>query len=141
MAKIVINRCFGGFGLSPEALLQLIERGCRVLECQTIAEYTGGGGFGGTLDKFAPLRNGYTVQLFGSSPMDVIVKGDSVWTYTRSNDDTRCDPDMVAVVEALGDAANGPHARLEVVEVPDDVQWTIEEYDGQEHVAEKHRTW
>lgn len=26
-------------------------------------------------------------------------------------------------------------------EVPDDVQWQIEEYDGREWVAETHRTW
>jgi hypothetical protein len=30
---------------------------------------------------------------------------------------------------------------LEIVEIPDDVEYTIEEYDGLEHIAEKHRTW
>jgi hypothetical protein len=28
-----------------------------------------------------------------------------------------------------------------VVTIPDDVAWTIEEYDGNEWVAEVHRTW
>jgi hypothetical protein len=28
-----------------------------------------------------------------------------------------------------------------VVEIPDDVNWQVEEYDGMEHIAEKHRTW
>jgi len=27
------------------------------------------------------------------------------------------------------------------VEVPDDVDWYVEEYDGLEHIAERHRTW
>ena len=27
------------------------------------------------------------------------------------------------------------------VEIPDDVEWQIEEYDGTEHISEKHRTW
>jgi hypothetical protein len=27
------------------------------------------------------------------------------------------------------------------VDIPDDVNWYIEEYDGNEHVAERHRTW
>jgi len=27
------------------------------------------------------------------------------------------------------------------VEVPDDVVWTIENYDGMETIHEKHRTW
>jgi hypothetical protein len=45
------------------------------------------------------------------------------------------------VVLELGEAANGRCAELKVVEIPDDVEWQIEEYDGLEWVAEKHRTW
>ena len=50
-------------------------------------------------------------------------------------------PDLVAAVERLGRKANGKYAELRVVDVPDDVEWEISEYDGYEHVAEKHRTW
>jgi hypothetical protein len=53
----------------------------------------------------------------------------------------RDDADLVAVVEKLGKKANGPRARLKVVEIPADVKWQIEEYDGSEHVAEVHRAW
>lgn len=53
----------------------------------------------------------------------------------------RADPKLVAVVESLGKAANGACAELRIVEIPDDVDWTIEEYDGVEWVAECHRTW
>jgi hypothetical protein len=53
----------------------------------------------------------------------------------------RDDPDLVAVVEELGNQANGRHAELKVVDIPDDVNWCIEEYDGREWVAERHRTW
>ena len=53
----------------------------------------------------------------------------------------RNDPDLVAVVEELGDRACGSWSRLKVVDVPDDVDWYIEEYDGKEHVAEQHRRW
>jgi len=28
-----------------------------------------------------------------------------------------------------------------VLEIPDDVEFTIEDYDGSEHIAETHRTW
>lgn len=55
--------------------------------------------------------------------------------------DDRSDPDLVAVVESLGGLANGKFAELKVVEIPDDVEWEINEYDGVEWVAEKHRTW
>lgn len=53
----------------------------------------------------------------------------------------RADPLLVEVVERLGRAASGTYARLKVVEIPDDVEWTIHDYDGLEWVAEKHRTW
>jgi hypothetical protein len=44
-------------------------------------------------------------------------------------------------VEQLGNAANGDFAELKVVEIPDDVEWIIQEYDGDEWISEKHRTW
>lgn len=33
------------------------------------------------------------------------------------------------------------HADLKIVEIPPDVDWEINEYDGVEWVAETHRTW
>ena len=53
----------------------------------------------------------------------------------------RADHKLVECVETLGDIANGQFAKLKVVEIPDDVEWEIEEYDGVEWVAEVHRTW
>jgi hypothetical protein len=41
----------------------------------------------------------------------------------------------------LGEKANGSCASLKVVEIPDGVEWVVEEYYGTEWVAEKHRTW
>ncbi len=48
---------------------------------------------------------------------------------------------LIAVVELMGSAADGGYAELKIVDVPDDVNWCIEEYDGREWVAERHRTW
>jgi hypothetical protein len=56
----------------------------------------------------------------------------------------RADPMLVQVVEEMGEGASGMCANLTVVEIPDDVgleNLEISEYDGIEHVAEKHRTW
>jgi hypothetical protein len=61
--------------------------------------------------------------------------------YFSEREIARDDPDLVAVVRELGAKANSRFADLRVVEVPDDVEWEIAEYDGSEHVAEKHRTW
>jgi hypothetical protein len=48
---------------------------------------------------------------------------------------------LVQIVEELGEKANGFAAELKVVEIPEDVEYTVEEYDGIEWVAEVHRTW
>lgn len=53
----------------------------------------------------------------------------------------RDDPVLVSIVNTLGERANGKYARLKIVEIPSEVEWTIHEYDGQEWVAEVHRTW
>lgn len=53
----------------------------------------------------------------------------------------RDDPHLVQVVLRLGDAVNTNYSKLKVVTIPDDVEWTIEEYDGMEWIAEAHRTW
>ena len=53
----------------------------------------------------------------------------------------RTDPDLIVAVETLGNKANGEYAELKIVEIPDNVEWEIAEYDGTEWVAEKHRTW
>lgn len=54
---------------------------------------------------------------------------------------SRSDPALVAIVEEMGRSSFGGFAELKVVEVPDDIKWHIEEYDGREWVAEDHRTW
>jgi len=68
--------------------------------------------------------------------------------YTVDEDDwwgdqsiRRDDPDLISVVEEMGAAANGPFSELKIVEIPDDLQWGIGEYDGSEWVEEVHRCW
>jgi hypothetical protein len=53
----------------------------------------------------------------------------------------RDSPHLVAMFEEQGNAINGWAAELKVVDVPDDADWYIDEYDGKEWVAERHRTW
>ena len=64
---------------------------------------------------------------------------DAKFHYDRFID--RTDPVLVQLVEELGEAVNTTYSELKVAEVPDEVDWTIEEYDGLEWVAEVHRTW
>ena len=66
------------------------------------------------------------------------IPGGSRYAY----DDDRANPKLVECVEKLGEAVNHDSASyLYVVEVPDDVKWTITDYDGLEQVEEVHRVW
>jgi len=54
----------------------------------------------------------------------------------------RDDPILVQVVEELrGEAPMKLWSELWIMEVPDGVEWQIEECEGYEWIAEKHRTW
>jgi hypothetical protein len=63
---------------------------------------------------------------------------DPDWYYWNLERD---DLILVDIVNELGEAANGRYAELAIVDIPDDVDFQIEEYDGKEWVAEVHRTW
>lgn len=112
MRKICINKCFGGFSLSDAAVLRYGElAGLNLV----------------SIDK------GYYNQWY----IDSVDDENFFSMYNIARDD----PILIQVVEELGEASWGGAAELKVVEIPDDVEWEIEEYDGQEWVSEVHRTW
>ena len=53
----------------------------------------------------------------------------------------RADPKLVQVVEELGGAAGDSYSMLEVIEIPDGIEWEILACGGYETVHEKHRWW
>lgn len=56
--------------------------------------------------------------------------------------DERAHPQLVEVVEKLGERASGPFAKLKVVEIPDYVtEWYIHVYDGMEEIHGPHESW
>lgn len=51
-------------------------------------------------------------------------------------------PKLIEAIEKIGeDAASGELAMVRIVDIPDDVEWEIDEYDGIETVHEVHRSW
>lgn len=62
-------------------------------------------------------------------------------TETYFYDERRANPALIQTIRELGDAANGRHSDIRIVEIPDGVLWEIDEYAGMERVVEKHRTW
>lgn len=61
--------------------------------------------------------------------------------FKYSDDKSRTDEKLIECIKTLGDKANGQYSQLEVVEIPDDVDWEIDDYDGIETIHEKHRSW
>jgi hypothetical protein len=116
MTKLVINTCYGGFGLSDE--------GWKL---------------------YAKYKNYYTRYIIDEYGRDWIeVCPDNTFNdlaLIRSWDLVRNDKDLVRVVEELGIAAGDNYAELKVIEIPDDVVWELNEYDGREWIAETHRRW
>ena len=53
---------------------------------------------------------------------------------------SRSDPFLIEAIQKAKNP-NGICADITIVEIPDDVKWQIEEYDGSEWIAEVHRTW
>lgn len=134
MKKIVINTCFGGFGLSETAYERLIELGIPVrkyIEEEMRKD--------GTYKK-VPQNEGQVIfDRNLSDPKDPMISFGRYWEVWI--DKERENPFLIKVVEELGKKANGRYAELKIVEIPDNVEYEISEYDGLEHIAEKHQTW
>ena len=115
MRKVVINTCFGGFGLSHEAIIRYAQiKGFPLIVKKTDSSLV---------------------------PYQYYKEVEQPDNYFSDYEILRDDPALVKTVEELGREANGWAAELKVVEIPADVNWYIAEYDGIEHIAERHRTW
>jgi len=137
--KIVINKRYGGFGLSDAAYEKLIEYGIPV--CKYVPEVRDPetGLYPQMSEDEVIFDRDLTPEDERSKMDNLMRKMERYWeTWLRNKRDH---PLLLRVVEELGDAANGKYSSLKIVEIPDSVEWVIEEYDGQEWVAEKHRTW
>jgi hypothetical protein len=112
---IVINNCHGGFGLSRDAEIAWLER--------SKIPYT-------TVSR----DDRHSTDRWGPH----ILVNNQHW---NSRHIARDDPVLVSLVQELGKASHGEHAQLKVVRIPADAEWFIQEYDGNEWVAEAHRSW
>jgi len=66
------------------------------------------------------------------------IKWDS---YGYHFNDNRVDKKLIKCIETLKHEASGKCAKLKVIEIPDDIDYKINEYDGIESIEEVHRSW
>lgn len=60
----------------------------------------------------------------------------------EDEDAYRVDERLISAILKIGvDTASGESANLEVVEIPDSIEWQIDEYYGWESIHEQHRSW
>ena len=116
--KVILNKCFGGFGLSKKAHRLYAEKR--------------GWHFGVYHDRFG----------FEQYRTDGKITGEPddrhfFWLERSYRDD----PTLVEVVEELGDEANGDYADLVVVDIPDDMDYVVDDYDGVETLRPRTPTW
>lgn len=138
--KVVINKCYGGFSLSYTAVMAYAKR--KGLDLKAFAPNPQREVNSRGLRKYVPFDGTWEPFVVHYSTSELTSEGEFDGEgYFLPNRIQRNDPDLVAIVEELGDAANGGYAELAIVEIPDDVKWEIEEYDGVEWVAEQHRIW
>lgn len=127
--KVVYNTCFGGFGLSHEAMM-------RYAELKGIPVY--------------PEKDDYFVRYWTCPPEQRLKEpkdrsDNQAWheyndfvdanTLPLSYELDRADPILVQVVEELGGRASGECSKLAIADIPAGTLWRIDEYDGRETIA------
>ena len=142
--KVVINKCFGGFGLSNLALK-------RYVELKGLTPYFYEEDYSNKKFIKIPYDNKRVFLTYCiAKDLGNIIEYDKFWEWQKQNkekyfcnyDIKRNDKDLIQVIEELGcEKSSGAYASLKVIEIPDNISWEIEEYDGMETIEEAHRSW
>ena len=123
-------------------LVELMGREPDADETQQIVINTDFGGFGLSDTALEMLHEDYGWKIGSDERIRESTSGSKDLSLCRSYDrELRTDPDLIEVVEQLGEDAASTSAELAIVEVPVNVEWERQEYDGKEWIAEAHRTW
>lgn len=137
--KIVINACFGGFGMSDEAI-QLYKKYINTKDPGLVF----------TDRFFDHKRSNNTTHWSQNLLKEEAVHPAQVQVVqpTQHEDDAkddigvkipRYDPCLIRVVGELGEKANVSHSCLTIVEIDDNIDWIIQEYDGYEWISQNHK--
>jgi len=150
--KIVINADFGGFSPSAKAIMRWAKLKGKEMHVVAVIDKRKQYKPDCKYKELTPeeinnanktyfLNHYYITKPLNS---DGTIPDGAHWYYRADEEEEyklRCDPIFVQVVEELGDEANGSCSTLKIVEIPDDIEWEIEDYDGSEWISEKHKIW
>jgi hypothetical protein len=137
MKKVILNKCFGGFGLSKDAYeLYAKKKGISVFrytqENLKKEIYTYATDDNRTFDF-------YFTKDFGDN---VYISDEDFKKYFLKLDEKfREDKTLIEVVEELGEKANVFYSNLKIAEIPDDLDYVIDNYDGIETLHQKVKEW
>ena len=136
--KIVINNCFGGFGVSSFGVEKYMERKGKPVYIYERTKYKHSNGY----DEYIKVDNSndsifliYTTKDFGNiTREDVYDKENFVWI----NENYRTDTDLIAIIEEFGsDKISDSCSCLVIKEIPTGTYYKITEYDGNEDIEYK----
>lgn len=134
--KVVINKCFGGFCISDKAFEKYLDlKGVTWFKSkeQSLGSYS--------YYKVSEEEYKQIEKECDKSPVGTARYSKLNDLHLSLYDIERTDPVLIQVVEEMGKKSFGDFSKLKIVEIPDGVNWEIQEYDGFESIHEVHRVW
>ncbi|MBC1474941.1 hypothetical protein HB852_09955 [Listeria grandensis] len=140
--KLVVNRCYGGYVLSSKAVLRVLD-----LKRKTVFAYvqTNADDLEREAENFKRIdktfeEGAWDFISYFDRPLDLCMNGDISYDELRhiesiDTDFDRDDPELLQVVEELGIEASTVISKLEIIEIPDNHEYYIDDYDGVERVV------
>ncbi len=119
--KIIVNKCYGGFGFSRKFIEAARERGAIWAQ----APYTV---LPGEAYSDGSIKEGYDFDSYNPAA-------------SEGDETCRTSPIAIRLLEEMGEEANGRFSNLKIVDIPFGIEWEIDDYDGMETIREKHRSW
>lgn len=143
MKKVILNKCYGGFDVSDKGYqLYAKKKGLELFRYEMVLNNSHSDWQYRKLGKDEE-QNGLTVNYFTKDLGDIVEISDENWNkYSLClRDNHREDSILIEVIEELGEEASGRFGNLVVVEIPDDLDYVIDEYDGIETLHERVQEW
>ena len=138
--KVVINTCWGGFGVTNEVRALMAKKKGIELVWKAREAYS----FTPETDKVVTEEVAISLDT-NLGYAEIAGEEESPGNPKRFLPDweiERDDKDLIEAIEEIGvEKASDSLSALSIVEIPDDINWGIHEYDGMESVEESHRSW